>query len=137
MVVGSSTINKKRKVNNMITYECKISERDEDITCYAYSEGNQIGYIATRKEENHVEIFEIWVNEEFRRRGIGSNLIDKVIEILKEIEHINCLYVSPHPLDVNKAGVREVNSFYLDYGFKPIDEKFSLDQINQKMMINV
>uniref|UniRef100_A0A7C4NT97 GNAT family N-acetyltransferase n=1 Tax=Thermodesulfobacterium geofontis TaxID=1295609 RepID=A0A7C4NT97_9BACT len=46
-----------------------------------------IGYLIFREIEPEIEIFKIGVRKEYQRKGVGTKLMQKLIEIAKEKKH--------------------------------------------------
>jgi len=70
-----------------------------------------IGYLIFREIEPEIEIFKIGVKKEYQRKGVGTKLIQKLIEIAKE-KNISKIF-----LEVKASNLSAYN-FYKKLGFK-------------------
>ncbi len=73
-----------------------------------------VGYVVLQHRDFESKIMSIAVKKEFRRRGIGSNLLKKAIESVKEKGKRRLL------LEVRVSNIPAQN-LYKKYGFKVID----------------
>lgn len=111
-----------------------IDEDELDGVFVAIIDGNIEGYIAfsTKTETNefygtYYELHHIVVDEKFRGKGIGKELIRVVVERAKK-ENVNIL---TEVLVTNDS----VLEFYKKHGFKIVEHKMVLD--NQNRMKNI
>ena len=70
-----------------------------------------IGYLIFREIEPEIEILKIGVRKEYQRKGVGTKLIQKLIEIAKE-KNISKIF-----LEVKASNLSAYN-FYKKLGFK-------------------
>jgi len=70
-----------------------------------------IGYLIFREIEPEIEIFKIGVKKEYQRKGVGTKLIQKLIEIARE-KNISKIF-----LEVKASNLSAYN-FYKKLGFK-------------------
>lgn len=123
----------------MIVYDYKTSEIDADILYYAYEKEvvrkKEIARVETRNMPDYIQLFDVFVEKEYRRRGIGKTLIQKLIKQAKEKENVKYISVFPHPTE--DVSIEDVNTFYLCAGFKPVDENFASNKMNQEMRIYI
>ena len=73
-----------------------------------------VGYVVLQHRDFESKIMSIAVKKEFRRRGIGSNLLKKAIESVKEKGKRRLL------LEVRVSNIPAQN-LYKKYGFKVVD----------------
>lgn len=79
--------------------------------------GNIAGFLAyyTNTEGGFVYIPQIWVSDEYQRRGIGANMMEKLINYAPS-------YIKKIRLEVRRNNVKAVN-FYKKSGFVLIEEE--------------
>uniref|UniRef100_A0A7V4JPV9 [Ribosomal protein bS18]-alanine N-acetyltransferase n=1 Tax=Thermodesulfobacterium geofontis TaxID=1295609 RepID=A0A7V4JPV9_9BACT len=70
-----------------------------------------IGYLIFREIKPEIEIFKIGVKKEYQRKGVGTKLMQKLIEFAKE-KNINKIF-----LEVKASNLPAYN-FYKKLGFK-------------------
>jgi ribosomal-protein-alanine N-acetyltransferase len=70
-----------------------------------------IGYLIFREIEPEIEIFKIGVKKKYQRKGVGTKLIQKLIEIARE-KNISKIF-----LEVKASNLSAYN-FYKKLGFK-------------------
>lgn len=70
-------------------------------------------------EEMYLEIFFLHVNEEFRRMGIATRLINHVVQQCEKAHNVTIKTLRLHCLSINENGIR----FYEKLGFEKIKEK--------------
>ncbi len=76
--------------------------------------GQKAGYFAYDvKDEKEVFISKLYIHQDFRRRGLGKQLLDF---IAKEAQDLGC---SAMTLSVNKDNSDSIR-FYISYGFQTI-----------------
>lgn len=80
---------------------------------YVISDNQIIGGIIARKKMQWLDVDILFINEKYRKQGIGSQLINKVIEYSKKEELVG---VHLYTLDFQAKG------FYEKQGFKLIAE---------------
>lgn len=86
---------------------------DENFYIYVYEDFGIIGYISSYFDGETLEILNFCVDEKYQRKGIGSMLLDEVINMAK-------LNGGRHViLEVNQTNEKGV-SFYYKKGFKVI-----------------
>ena len=81
--------------------------------CYVYEEEEICGFIYFDRIYDRVEIQYIYVDEDKRKKGIGSLLLKKLIDESKKFACINIT------LEVNVNNISAIN-LYEKYGFKKV-----------------
>ena len=82
----------------VIIYRYEISIRDDDITYYAYEKKlfvrKEVGHITTRNIEDYIRLEDVFVEEDYRKQGIGRTLINKLVDLARKKTVCNfCLYI--------------------------------------------
>jgi ribosomal protein S18 acetylase RimI-like enzyme len=101
---------------------------DNPKVCKAYGlfdNGKLIGWGAYRsewseynsKEEGIFEISSIVVNQEYRRKGIGKQILDKLFEDIKKSKHFKKIYLTVSPKNLGALLLYLKNGFEI-YDFK-------------------
>ena len=99
------------------------------------TKGIKISFVERKKEIGRARLYLIWndlhdkpyalledvfVDEKFRRKGIGTKIVKKAIEIAKKM---NCYKI----IATSRYKRKEVHKFYLKNGFKDWGKEFRLD----------
>ncbi len=94
-----------------------IYKETKERKCYLYEENNDIlGFISIDLLGNRSEIIDFIVHINHRKKGIGSLLLDKAIEISKDN------YCKSISLEVKSTNKNAVN-FYLKHDFKIVSTR--------------
>lgn len=120
------TINEKNEINEMIL-SCFDNSRFkfyEEIVYYKYN-GKIIGFAGLYFIDKYLSINQLCVNKDYRRLGIGSTILDFIIEIHKNKSLI--LYI-----DKNKKDTNCLFNFYSNRGFKLIEYLKTFNLIYEK-----
>jgi predicted GNAT family N-acyltransferase len=94
-------------------------------------------YIQSIKEKNgkyHAEVRRVHVNDEYREKGLGSKLMQKVIDVFGDLNLY--LYPSPNRIkdlsDTNREDYRNrLVNFYGKYGFKKVGDTNRMERFNE------
>jgi len=86
---------------------------DDNFFIYVYEDFGITGYISSYFDGETLEILNFCVDEKYQRKGIGSMLLDEVINMAKEKGGRHVI------LEVNQTNEKGV-SFYYKKGFKVI-----------------
>lgn len=89
----------------------ELTENKFSLYISALLDGNAVGYAGMWKIFDEGHITNIAVHPEFRKIGIGSRLLEKLINISREMK------IEKLTLEVRKSNVAAKN-LYLKYGFK-------------------
>ncbi len=92
----------------------KILESDIDIIYGYYVDNKLIGFIHIIKLYETMDIVNIVVDTNYRKKGIGSKLIDYILDNIKDIENIM--------LEVNEHNISAIN-LYKKYNFEIINKR--------------
>jgi [ribosomal protein S18]-alanine N-acetyltransferase len=74
--------------------------------------GNVVGFLIGRQAADEFEILNMGVSPAYRRRGIGSKLVDSALESARKAGGMNCY------LEVRVSNEAAIH-FYVRHGFKP------------------
>ena len=80
---------------------------------YVYSEGEDVGYIVIDIIYDRAEIVDVFVKEEFRNRKIGTNMLEYVIKLIKDLNLVNIT------LEVRANNIYAIK-LYEKFGFKEV-----------------
>lgn len=102
-------------------WKSRAQGNDESATFIAFSNHKPAGMVSCFKNENSVQLVAMWADPNFRRVGIGTKLVNKVIEFASEksIPTVH-LWVT--------VGKTDANSFYTAFGFQATEE---FDKLNE------
>lgn len=80
---------------------------------YVYNEGEDAGYIVIDIIYDRAEIVDVFVKEEFRNRKIGTNMLEYVINLIKDLNLVNIT------LEVRANNTYAIK-LYEKFGFKEV-----------------
>lgn len=108
-------INDIEKINDLLKkFNVNIKEIGIYSHCYVYEESDMCcGFLYFDYIYDRIEIEYIYVNEENRKKGIASILLDKLMD---ESKKLACLNIT---LEVNVNNIPAIN-LYEKYGFKKV-----------------
>lgn len=89
----------------------KEFENNLSITYLAIIDGNAVGFINFRHIDDFIEINSVIVKKEYRKKGVGTKLLEKVINYATENKCVN-IY-----LDVDEGNTAALN-LYSKFGFE-------------------
>jgi GNAT superfamily N-acetyltransferase len=93
-----------------------LDEEVERFDVWTENKVDHVGYLNYRVYEEYIEICDVLLNSEYRQKGIGSELINRVIKIAKDKKCKSvCLGTQADDFPVHK--------FYSKHGFELIDVK--------------
>jgi len=105
-----------------------VSKLDFDATFFAEVDGQAVGLVEAKIHEDEASIRNLVVIRKFRRRGIGTKLLEKAIEFIKSrgIRRIRA-----------KTPTRNASRFYRKNGFRRVDYLFliRIPHINDAMFM--
>jgi ribosomal protein S18 acetylase RimI-like enzyme len=76
-------------------------------------DGRDAGYLQLENHDDHVFLAGIYLDEEYRRRGIGSELI---VDVLGRCRHLR------QPLRLRVLRSNPAQRLYMRLGFRPVEE---------------
>ncbi len=79
---------------------------------------NDIGYFGVSIKDNYLFLSKLYITKEFRHKGYGKQIFEKIIELAKEYSK------SSIRLTVNKYNSNTIKA-YIKWGFKTIDSVIS------------
>lgn len=120
-------IDEDKKYNKDLIYPSKenlLKLMSDNINIFLIYKQNEevIGYVCAHKYmyTKEYDISGIYVKKDYRRKGIGSKLINEILKIAKEDAIVK---INLHAYSENIVSVK----FYENFGFREITKEFSLN----------